>query len=360
MTAAHSIKSSTSSYARPSSHRTKTAKKGIPLTIMFVGMSGLGRSTFINTLCERMVVQKPPLESPESAHIAEPMQFKTYPIELEEDQQRISLTIVDTPGFGDSLDNEECFQKILAYIEDQHDEALAEESRIRRNTKFKDGRVHALLYFITPTGHSLREVDIELMRRVGHRVNVIPVIGRADSLTSEELAEFKQRIMKDISYYKIPTYDFPTADEEDEDTAEENAALRRLLPFAVVGCDDVIDEDGRSIRVRDYPWGRVEVDNIHHNDFDRLRYVLLNSHLHELRAETLEVHYENYRSEKLSDDVNDADDAEEDDDNVPVGATAAAVAAAAAAASSSATAAALGTNGHSLGSLAPAVAVGAH
>ncbi|KAI8871146.1 cell division/GTP binding protein [Ramicandelaber brevisporus] len=311
---APSIKSMSTGYTRPSSHRTKAAKKGIPLTLMFVGASGLGRSTFINTLCETLVVDKPELAPPENAHIAEPMQFKTYSVDLEEDQQRISLTIVDTPGFGDSLDNEDSFQKILAHIEDQHDEALAEESRIRRNTRFKDGRVHALMYFITPTGHSLREVDIELMRRVGHRVNVIPVIGRADSLTSEELTAFKKRIMEDIAFYKIPIYDFPTNDEDDDETAEENTTLRDMLPFAVVGCDDVVEEDGRTVRVRDYPWGRVEVDNVLHNDFDRLRYVLLNSHLHELRAETLEVHYENYRSEKLSEDMGEDGDAVDDED----------------------------------------------
>jgi cell division control protein 11 len=42
--------------------------------------------------------------------------------------------------------------------------------------------------------YSLREIDIELMRRLSPRVNVIPVIGRADSLTPQELREFKKRV----------------------------------------------------------------------------------------------------------------------------------------------------------------------
>lgn len=41
---------------------------------------------------------------------------------------------------------------------------------------------------------SLREIDIELMRRLSPRVNVIPVIGRADSLTPQELKDFKRRV----------------------------------------------------------------------------------------------------------------------------------------------------------------------
>ena len=42
--------------------------------------------------------------------------------------------------------------------------------------------------------HSLREMDIELMRRLSPRVNVIPVIGKADSLTPSELRGFKKRV----------------------------------------------------------------------------------------------------------------------------------------------------------------------
>lgn len=37
-------------------------------------------------------------------------------------------------------------------------------------------------------------MDIELMRRLSPRVNVIPVIGRADSLTPNELRAFKKRV----------------------------------------------------------------------------------------------------------------------------------------------------------------------
>ena len=45
------------------------------------------------------------------------------------------------------------FSEIVEYLEREYDNILAEESRIKRNPRFKDNRVHALLYFITPTGH---------------------------------------------------------------------------------------------------------------------------------------------------------------------------------------------------------------
>jgi cell division control protein 11 len=47
--------------------------------------------------------------------------------------------------------------------------------------------------------HSLREMDIELMRRLSPRVNVIPVVGKADSLTPSELRGFKKRVSTSAS-----------------------------------------------------------------------------------------------------------------------------------------------------------------
>ena len=93
------------------------------------------------------------------------------------------------------------FGEIWSYLERQYDDILAEESRIKRNPRFRDNRVHALLYFIPPTGHALREMDIELMRRLSPRVNVIPVIGKADSLTPLELKSFKKRVRSTYNFH---------------------------------------------------------------------------------------------------------------------------------------------------------------
>ena len=215
------------------------------------------------------------------------------------------------------------FSEIVEYLEREYDNILAEESRIKRNPRFKDNRVHALLYFITPTGHGLvhgtystgsrsrltegnrlRELDIELMKRLSPRVNVIPVIGKADSLTPAELAESKKLVMEDIEHYRIPVYNFPyDVEEDDEDTVEENAELRGLMPFAIVGSEEVVDIGGRKVRARQYPWGVVEVDNPRHSDFLAIRSALLHSHLADLKEITNDFLYENYRTDKLSKSV---------------------------------------------------------
>ncbi|CAK7245581.1 MAG: Cell division control protein 11 [Sporothrix thermara] len=286
--------------------RKKNVKKGIQFCLMVCGASGTGRTTFVNTLCSKAVLTHKESDDANSAHIEEGVKIKPVTVELELDEEgtRISLTIVDTPGFGDQIDNEASFSEIVGYLERQYDDILAEESRIKRNPRFRDNRVHALLYFITPTGHGLRELDIELMKRLAPRVNVIPVIGRADSLTPAELAESKKLVMEDIEHYRIPVYNFPyDIEEDDEDTVEENAELRGLMPFAIVGSEDIIEIGGRKVRARQYPWGVVEVDNPRHSDFLAIRSALLHSHLADLKEITHDFLYENYRTEKLSKSV---------------------------------------------------------
>jgi cell division control protein 11 len=45
-------------------------------------------------------------QAAEQAHVEQPIRIKPYNVELEEEGVRIALTIVDTPGFGDGIDNE--------------------------------------------------------------------------------------------------------------------------------------------------------------------------------------------------------------------------------------------------------------
>ncbi|KAK7207308.1 septin spn3 [Myxozyma melibiosi] len=293
-------------------HRKKNMKKGIQFCLMVAGVSGTGRTTFINSLCNRKVISSAAAENydPKEAHQEKGVTIRSVGVELEEDGTRISLNIVDTPGFGDSIDNEASFAEILGYLERQYDDILAEESRIKRNPRFRDNRVHALVYFITPTGHGLRELDIEIMKRLSARVNVIPVIGKADSLTPTELAESKKLIMEDIEYYKIPIYNFPyDVEEDDELTIDENAELRSKLPFAIVGSDRTYMVDGKEVLARKYPWGHVDVENPKHSDFIALRNALLGSHLADLKEITHFSLYENYRTERLSKGVASGSDA---------------------------------------------------
>lgn len=63
----------------------------------------------------------------------------------------------------------------------------------------------------------MRQIDVEFMRRLQHKVNIVPVIAKADALTANELRAFKERIMADFDRYKIDIYRLPECDSDEED-----------------------------------------------------------------------------------------------------------------------------------------------
>ena len=69
---------------------------------------------------------------------------------------------------------------------------LSEELKIKRNLSgFHDSRVHACLYFITPNGHGLKSIDLVCMKKLDAKVNIIPIIAKADTINKTELTNFK-------------------------------------------------------------------------------------------------------------------------------------------------------------------------
>lgn len=67
----------------------------------------------------------------------------------------------------------------------------------------------------------------------------------------------------------------------------------------MVGSCQVLEVRGRRVRGRQYPWGVVEVENPEHCDFIKLRTMLI-THMQDLQEVTQEMHYENFRSERLA------------------------------------------------------------
>jgi cell division control protein 11 len=92
----------------------------------------IGRTTFVNTLCGKKVLPGKDDDDAANAHIEEGVKIKpitvgeqdfeqtsqrvilirTTELELDEEGTRISLTVVDTPGFGDQIDNEARYDAI--------------------------------------------------------------------------------------------------------------------------------------------------------------------------------------------------------------------------------------------------------
>lgn len=138
------------------------------------------------------------------------------------------------------------------------------------------------------------------MKRLQHRVNLVPVIAKADTLTDEEMRTFKSRILENIREHGIKIFLPQVSPSDDAETQAEAKDLISRMPFAVVGSMHEVEVGGRRVRGREYPWGVIEVDNEQHNDFVKLRQMLVRSHMEDLKDHTNNLIYENFRAQKLS------------------------------------------------------------
>lgn len=287
----------------------KTTKKLINFSIMIVGESGSGRSTLINSLCGGNSIVPTSLTATQDPYTRK-LTLRHENVELEDNEgHKISLNIIDTPNFANGLNCDDDFRVVVDFIRHQYDEVLLEESRVKRNSRFKDGRIHVLMYMINATGHGLSEIDVKFLKHISGLVNVIPIIAKADALTPEEMKLNKELILEDlnnygINYYKFNEYEYEQ-DYIDDEIVAYNKYLNLLIPFAVIGANTYREtndeEDLLKLRVLNPAHSKpINIELPEFNDFTILKNVLLITHLNEFKDLTHDVIYENYRTEALS------------------------------------------------------------
>ncbi|KAG6812131.1 hypothetical protein H0H92_004245 [Tricholoma furcatifolium] len=275
----------------------KLLKRGFQFNVIVAGQTGLGKSTLINTIfASHLIDSKGRFTADEPVRQTTEIQAVSHVIV--ENGVKLRLNIVDTPGYGDQVNNENCWDPIIKYIKDQHSAYLRKELTAMRDRYIQDTRIHCCLYFINPTGHSLRPIDVIVMKKLSEVVNVVPVIAKSDSLTPDERDRFKAKIREELQYESIRLYPFDQ-DEDDEEEVQLNAAIRNIVPFAVVGSENNVIIDGKSVRGRRNRWGVVNVENPEHCEFVNLRNFLLRTHLQDLIETTAQIHYEAFRSKQL-------------------------------------------------------------
>ncbi|KAG5844098.1 septin-6-like isoform X3 [Anguilla anguilla] len=269
----------------------KSVSNGFCFNILCVGETGLGKSTLMDTLFNSKLSGEPMRHSQPSVQL----QSQTY--ELEESNVRLKLTVVNTVGFGDQIRKENSYSSIVEFIDAQFEAYLQEELKIKRTLhSYHDTRVHACLYFIAPTGHSLKGLDLLTMKQLDSKVNIIPIIAKSDAIAKSELHKFKTNITSELVSNGVQIYQFPT---DDETVAEINSTMNVHLPFAVVGSTEEVKVGNKMVKARQYPWGIVQVEDESHCDFVKLREMLIRVNMEDLREKTHTRHYELYRRCKL-------------------------------------------------------------
>ncbi|KAJ7789324.1 GTP binding protein [Mycena olivaceomarginata] len=360
------------------------------LTLLVAGCRG-GKSSFLRLLLDTSEVSqaasKEQLQSVArfvqgcSGHTST---IRTASIDIDVDgPEPLALTLVDTPSadFKDDAYAERVVSETLRFIESR----LAEGGDEDRIAQSGDRYVHLCIYFLDPDQilppsvpaplvprarassfsqpdqepvilepplttnpllyrPTLPLVEISTIRRLSARVNVLPVIAKADILSNERLAAIKMAIRRDladngigfgifdIDHYPGGADDLPppngtSLSAANSPPASPVASPLLRLPYALISPDIYSHSEGvphrnppsradlvlqytpsphsstskKNLRgkfVRTYRWGSVDVLDPNHSDFIPLRAAIFH-HMKTLQKYTREYLFDKFRIECL-------------------------------------------------------------
>lgn len=245
-----------SSFAEiPDQVRERAHKDGFVFNLLVVGRRGHGSSTLVNSLFSSNLVPKDRKDGI----------YTTLNEVIEGD---VKLTISVTTYHGED------FEKLIHHIESLNEEYFENEQGL--NIPFLDKRIHCCL-FLTPAD-KITEKEIAGVQALSTKVNLIPIIAKADIFTVEELREHREKINKIFLDSKVQFYDYGEYDSEH-------------FPMAVIASENIIEENGFVIRGRKYPWGVIDIENHKYSDFKKLQRILIGERFVDLIYETDRVFY---------------------------------------------------------------------
>lgn len=346
---------------------------------MIIGTRGSGKTSFLEFL--KTALALPPKkrakrnDEDEYTPPAPPSgNFVPHYLETEIDSERVGLTLWDSEGLEKNVVDLQ-LREMSAFLESKFEETFAEEMKVVRSPGVQDTHIHAVFLVLDPSrldrnlstaksiyanGHNgiadLRalgalddDLDLQVMRTLQGKTTVIPVIAKADTITTKHMAALKRSVWSSIKKANLDPLESlaledddaassssSRIDEGDEDAAQADArsdvirgdsdlpiqgqedldagaesnpsALRQrsekgpaeeeessFLPLSIISPD--LYEPG--VIGRQFPWGFADPYNEEHCDFTRLKDTVFSEWRAELREASREQWYEGWRTSRL-------------------------------------------------------------
>lgn len=294
--------------------------------------------------------------------------FIPHYLEIEIDGERIGLTLWDSEGLEKNVVDLQ-LREMSGFLESKFEETFTEEMKVVRSPGVKDTHIHAAFYVMDPSRldrnistakkNALRngygnggygqaqtsgaldeEIDLQVLRTLQHKTTVIPVISKADTVTSKHMGILRKAVWDSIKSANLDPLEALGLDEdsssiieEEEDDVDNEAgedesseqvekapaspghakrlstnSIRRhksqedakaeeppFLPLSTISPDLYEPE----VIGRQFPWGFADPYNEEHCDFVRLKEAVFTEWRAELREASREQWYEGWRTNRL-------------------------------------------------------------
>ena len=310
-------------------NRVRSRNKPKRFNLIVAGHARSGKTDFLATLFETLIVDK---LVPTNAELKEDAQIlpsvKNYPvqsnflIEFQNDEnEKIHLNLIDSPSLDVPvlIEKAEGPIKVLLesravkygelmqkFISDQFSLTMTEEHKVKRDPNPPDYQVHCMLYFLNPeiilNSNGLTFMDKVVLEKLCPVVNILPVLGKSDMITMQDLKRIRANLQRDFKQYKF--YEF----QDDSDDSKE--VYDQMLPFCIISSEELsnIDDnrvmgvmhESKKLLAREYLWGFINIQNRSSCDFELLKELLLVDNLDDMRSYTRNYLYESWRTEMLA------------------------------------------------------------
>ncbi|KAK7537306.1 uncharacterized protein J3D65DRAFT_375760 [Phyllosticta citribraziliensis] len=239
-----SYASSIASPAVNSPRRVRRRKDPTAFNVLVIGASGCGKSSFVNFLKTSLALPKPKhaIGSPPPRQHDPNSPFTSHYLETEIDGERVGLTLWDSQGLERSVVDLQ-LREMTSFIETKFDETFAEEQKVVRSAGFRDTHIHCVFLLLDPArldaniahargtpgsyvdkfavrpnlvGSLDEDLDLQVLRGLQGKTTVIPVVSKADSITTAHMAYLKRSVWDGLKQAKLDLLEALDLDDESD------------------------------------------------------------------------------------------------------------------------------------------------
>ncbi|OQV02885.1 hypothetical protein CLAIMM_08004 [Cladophialophora immunda] len=353
-----------------SPRRVRRRKDPTPYNVLIIGARNVGKTSFLNFLKSSLALpakkqpsRAPDGDTPPSSARANP-NFVHHYQEIEVDGERIGLTLWDSQGLDKGVVDLQ-LRDMSNFVESKFDDTFLEEMKVVRAPGVRDTHIHCVFFVLDPArldaninagqgvtngveatrigkpsrivGALDEDFDIQVMRTLASKTTVIPVISKADTITTAHMAFLKQKVSRSLKKAGLDPLEALSFDAEDEDDErlderdeDENSSAADSEDQASARSEDsdanrdpgttkrpgnhkrhistedavldsgyapwsILSPDKYSLEAKDgpvgrhFPWGFADPYNPNHCDFVKLKDAVFGEWRSELREASREV-----------------------------------------------------------------------
>lgn len=364
-----------------SPRRVRRRKDPTPYNILVIGAKNSGKTSFINFLKTSLAL--PPKKQPSRTSDPElPPSNKSYHNfthhyqEIEVDHERIGLTLWDSQGLEKGVVDLQ-LRELTNFVESKFEETFAEEMKVVRSPGVRDTEIHCVFMILDPSrldtnmqlaqeaassatsrigktpriiGALDEDFDLQVLRSFQGKTTVVPIISKADTVTTAHMAHLKQMAWHSLKQAGLDPLEalnvsgdsddqIEEEDEDDPDGAEvgedvsppgsprtddsdaangianrKSAHARNIskssisslmmdsgyVPMSILSPDQYSLDPKNGPVGRKFPWGFADPYNPDHCDFVKLKDAVFSEWRNEVREASREIFYERWRTNRLN------------------------------------------------------------